>query len=128
MPTVTRSRKLKIVSKHLNPPAVEPVNARKVKAHYVGRGAFTLLQWTPGIMTCILILTVAWVFNGIRITLAHAEIGRQLCEQPLMQQTPVDCAGSALDCATHPVMMAVTEQNTAIHHHNVFRARHCLRV
>lgn len=127
MPTVTRSRQPKIVSRHLDPPSIEPVNARAVKAHYVGKGAFTALQWAPALLLCVLVLSAAFGFLWARQTLTYAQIGKALCERPLMVSPEYRCDLSDLDCMTHPeisVIMRMDEQQRA---HNLWQAKACIR-
>jgi hypothetical protein len=132
MPKVTHSSRPRIVSRHLDPPTVdpptvEPVNARAVKAHYVGRGAFTLLQWAPAMLLCVIVLTAAAAFIWTRQALIYADVGRALCERPLMVPPEYRCDLSALECMTHPEVSVVLQLDEQLRAHNLWQAERCVR-
>jgi hypothetical protein len=128
MPTVTRP-KPKLVSKHLNPPAkVAPVNAGQVKAHYVGKHSFTLLQWLPGAMLTVLALSLIWAGVAVFQTANYASVGEMACKQGALPEPQILCAADDLDCLTNPTVQEVSKIKDAIRERNVSMARACISV
>lgn len=126
MPTVTRP-KPKLVSKHLNPPAkVEPVNAKQVKAHYVGKHSFTLLQWLPGAMLTVLALSAVWAGVAIFQKANYASVGEMACRQGALPEPQILCADGDLDCLTDPTVVQVSMIRDAIRERNISMARACV--
>jgi hypothetical protein len=128
MPTVTKSSRPRIVSRHLDAPTVEPVNAKATKAHYVGKRGFLLAQWAPVFLFCVLILTAAHGFLWVQQTIAHAAIGERLCTRPLLALPEYHCEGMELDCATNREVQAVRAMESQVRDHNAFQAANCIRV
>lgn len=127
MSTVTHSRKSKIVSRHLDPPSVEPVNARAVKAHDVGKSAFTALQWAPALALCVIVLTAASGFLWARQTLTYAQIGQGVCNMVPLDLATINCDMGTLECATNPEVMVISEMNRQAEARNLWQARACIR-
>ena len=126
MPTVTKP-KPKLVSKHLSPP-VAPVNAGQVKAHYVGKHSFTLLQWFPGAMLTVLALTLIW--GGVLIfqKANYAVVGEMACKQGALPEPQILCAADDLDCLTNPTVLEVSALKDVIRERNVSMAKACIAV
>jgi hypothetical protein len=128
MPTVTRP-KPKLVSKHLNPPVkVEPVNAGQVRAHYVNRHAFTLLQWAPGVMLTILTLSVIWAGFTLIRKAHYASVGEMACKQGPLPEPQILCRDDDLNCLTDPTVVEVSRLKDKIRERNVSMARACIAV
>jgi hypothetical protein len=128
MPTVTRP-KPKLVSKHLNPPVkVAPVNAGQVKAHYVNRHAFTLLQWAPGFMLTVLVLSAIWFISTVVQTAHYSGVGRLACKQGALPEPQILCRDDDLDCLTNPTVVEVSRLKDKIRDRNVTMARACISV
>lgn len=119
--------KPKLVSKHLNPPAkVEPVNAGQVKAHYVNRHAFTLLQWLPGVMLTVLALSAVWAGVAIFQKANYASVGEMACKQGALPEPQILCAADDLDCLTNPTVQEVSKLKAAIRERNISMAKACI--
>lgn len=119
--------KPKLVSKHLNPPAkVEPVNAKQVKAHYVNRHAFTLLQWLPGAMLTVIALTVIWAGFTVFQKANYASVGEMACKQGALPEPQILCAADDLDCLTNPTVQEVSKLKDAIRERNISMAKACI--
>jgi hypothetical protein len=128
MPTVTRP-KPKLVSKHLSPPAkVAPVNAGQVKAHYVGKHSFTLLQWAPGFMLTVLVLSAIWIVSTVVQTAHYSGVGRLACKQGALPEPQILCRDDDLNCLTNPTVVEVSRLKDKIRDRNVTMARACISV
>lgn len=126
MPTVTKP-KPRLVSKHLSPP-VAPVNAGQVRAHYVGKHSFTLLQWLPGAMLTVLALTAIW--GGVLIfqKANYAAVGEMACKQGALPEPQILCAADDLDCLTNPTVVEVSRIKETIRERNIRMAKACISV
>ena len=119
--------KPKLVSKHLNPPVkVESVNAKQVKAHYVNRHAFTVLQWLPGAMLTVIALTVIWAGFTVFQKANYASVGEMACRQGALPEPQILCADGDLDCLTDPTVVQVSLIRDAIRERNVSMAKACI--
>ena len=129
MPTVTRS-KPKLVSKHLAPPApdVVPINVKHPKGNYVGKHAFTLLQWLPGAMLTVLALSAVWAGVAVFQTANYASVGEMACRQGALPEPQILCAADDLDCLTNPTVQEVAKIKDAIRTRNVQMAKACISV
>lgn len=58
---------------------VAPINATKVKAHYVGKVGYVSIWWAQKIAFAALLLTVIWAGFMIHRTVALAEVGELTC-------------------------------------------------
>jgi hypothetical protein len=93
MPTVTRSAHKAPAKPHkpkfpIRKPAlvkaadaetVAPINATKVKAHYVGKVGYVSIWWAQKIAFAALLLTVIWAGFMAHRTMALAEVGELTC-------------------------------------------------
>jgi hypothetical protein len=128
MPTVTRP-KPKLVSKHLSPPAkVAPVNAGQVRAHYVGPKSFTLLQWAPGFMLTVLVLSAIWFISTVVQTAHYSGVGRLACKQGALPEPQILCRDDDLNCLTDPTIVEVSQLKDKIRDRNVTMAKACISV
>ena len=132
MPTVTRP-KPKLVSKHLNPPAkvapdVVPINVKHPKAHYVNRHAFTLLQWAPGFMLTVLVLSAIWIISTVVQTAHYSGVGRLACKQGALPEPQILCRDDDLNCLTDPTVVEVSRLKDKIRDRNVTMAKACISV
>lgn len=119
--------KPKLVSKHLNPPAkVEPVNAKQVKAHYVGKHSFTLLQWLPGVMLTVLALSAVWAGVAVFQKANYASVGEMACKQGALREPVNHCADTDLDCLTSLNSQELDMAKDAIRERNVSMAKACI--
>ena len=127
MPTVTKP-KPRLVSKHLSPPDVVPINVRHPKAHYVGKHSFTLLQWLPGAMLTVLALTAIW--GGVLIfqKANYASVGELACRQGALPEPQILCAADDLDCLTNPTVVEVSRIKETIRERNIRMAKACISV
>lgn len=109
-------------------PNVQPVNSGKVKAHYVGKHSFTLLQWLPGAMLTVLALTAIW--GGVLIfqKANYAAVGEMACRQGAMDEPKTHCADTDLDCLTSLNSQELERARETIRARNVQMARACIQV
>lgn len=126
-PTVTKPRP-KLVAKHLSPPAVEPVNAKQVKAHYVGAKTFALWQWVPGLLMAVLAISVFWLGTMALRHYTFGAVGEMACREGIMPVPEIHCEAGALDCLTDPTVMEVGEMQDAYLAWNEKLAKACIPV
>lgn len=123
------SRHLKAVAKPAAPP-VEPINTVRVKAHYTTHG---WLMW--GIMgLCMamgalfsqqIIGAVQWVrIEANERTLA--EIGREVCQTPLLTVPEYTCTVGELDCWTVPQEAVIKRYEQQARARNLWQAERCV--
>ena len=130
MPTVTRPRP-KLVSKHLSPPTVEPINAGQVKGHYIEGKKAGSAHW---VMWCIMILMLAmgaagyhWASKMLRAA-NNASAVIALCSLGSIGEPKILCEPEDLDCMTNPTTQEVAKMQEAIRVRNEEFARACIRV
>jgi hypothetical protein len=58
---------------------VAPINAGKVRAHYVGKWGYHGVWWAQKLAFSILLLTAIWAGFTVHRTLALAEVGALTC-------------------------------------------------
>ena len=58
---------------------VSPINASKIKAHYVGPVGYQAIWWAQKVAFAALLLTVIWAGFMAHRTLALAEVGELTC-------------------------------------------------
>jgi len=73
---------------------VEPINAGKVKAHYVGKFGFHAVVWGQYVAFCALVLTCIWVGLYVHRTVTLAEVGELTCSAENSYMWVIDDPGS----------------------------------
>lgn len=119
-------------------PNVQPVNAGKVKAHYVEGKKAGSDHW---VMWCIIIIVLAmgaagyhWIEKAVSYLQFEARerglavVGRQACMRPALPEPQILCADTDLDCLTNPTIQEVDKLREIIRDQNAWQLDTCLRV
>lgn len=85
---------------------VAPINAGRVKAHYVGRFGYHAIWWAQKIAFSALLLTIIWVGFAIHRTLALAEVGALTCSDTSSLMWVRDTPDSDVPILNDEVMLA----------------------
>jgi hypothetical protein len=133
------SRHLKPVPVKPPPPVpppghVEPVRTKNAKAHYGWGDGKVAAFWTVHYASIIALALTAiaavwWLYQRYHLAeteLAYAQIGYEVCREPLLTVPEYTCEAGALDCFTKPQAAVLERMKIQAAAVNKWRAERCL--